>query len=555
MKDHFKTHISRLRKGLFTIGLFSSGLLYAQCAAGPGIVSDSLCNHVAFLAGDALRGRAVGTSGCDIAAQYIHERLSYNRLKPVSPLTDFYQPIPLHGSVALAGSRLQLHIHEQSLNFHLGRDYLLYSYGSPTYVAAPLPLVFVGYGIVAPEYDYNDYANEDVSGKIVVFLSGEPHSTDPAYFAGEEDSPYAVAETKERLAIARGAAGSVMILNPQEMYADEWAVWQKEFSFEDVSLTYGATSHLALVMHPQAAVSLFLGSAISFADVLRMSQHHSMRSVALAGRLAFHGVFQQRDFISANVLAVVEGSDPEAKKDYIVVTAHYDHLGVGPAVAGDSIYNGAVDNALAVAGLLEMTRCLSQTEHHYKRSILFLFTTAEEKGLLGARYFLDQSLVPHYRMIANINLEGLAFFDRFHDVIAIGGELSHLGDWLGPLAKEYDLAVGGMPSGFSSWDALLHSDQMAFARAGIPCMLIVDGLHGENLPPEEMALKRLEWLHNRYHTPRDDLEQPLNYQAAEQHARFLMDVIIRLADSSFKPDWLPWAPFRTERLRSIAEKK
>ncbi len=524
-------------------------------AAQPLIQADSLHKHVAFLTDDALQGRSVGSAGGRRAAAYIAQQLANWGLQPVPPLTDFLQPIPFHGSRALAASSLQLHIEHQVFDFQLGRDYLLFKYGAQTYLPVPVSLVFAGYGITAPEYDYNDYQNLDVDGKIVVFLSGEPFSGDPGYFAGALPTIHSQVETKERVAMAHGAAGSILIPIPGPSTTEDWQLLQREFSFEDVTLSFGAAGHLALIMRPEAGAALFHGAAISWPDVLQMVDRHAVRAAPLAARLSFHGKFKERDFIDYNVVAMIEGQDAKEKNNYVLVSAHYDHLGIGPAVQGDSIYNGAVDNALGVAGLLEMARCFGIISLRPKRSILFLFTTAEEKGLLGATYFVDRPLAPCHRIIAAINLEGLAFIDNFRDIIVIGGELSQLGAWIKPLARENGLIISPMPDGFSRQDAWLHADQLAFARAGIPFLLIVDGLQGQSLTPEQMLRQRLAWYHNRYHSPQDDGEQTLNYAAAQQHANFLFTVVSQLANSSFKPDWLDWSPFRTERLRSLAEKK
>jgi len=526
-----------------------------QTSGKPEPCADSLRRHVEYLADDALQGRAVGTAGSRRAAAYIKAYLQRWRLKNLAPVSGYTQPVPLHGGTALGTSNLRLFLSDRIADFKLNDDYLLYQYGAQTFLPVPLAMVFVGYGIIAPEYDYNDYQNLDVTGKIVVFLSGEPPSMDPGFFQADELTLYAAAETKARIAISRGAAGSVMIADPELVQGDGWPRLQREFYFEHVTLTQNPSAHLFMVMHPEPAQALFSEAAASLAQVLQWHGRHTMHSFALQGKMSFHGEFKQRDFVEHNIIGLIDGGHKKRKDEFIVISAHYDHLGIGVPVQGDSIYNGAVDNSLGVAGVLELARCFATDSKRPQRSILFLFTTAEEKGLLGADYFLNHSPVPTYRIMANINLEGLAFMDRFREVIGIGGEWSNFAGWLKEAVAELGVTAVPMPRGFSAMDALLHGDQLAFARAGIPCLLITEGLAGETLLPQELMRRRLQWQRNYYHSPQDDSRQPLNWAAAEQHARVLRHVVTRLANSAFKPDWLPQAPFRAERMRSIAEKR
>jgi hypothetical protein len=517
--------------------------------------ADSLRRHVAFLADDALQGRAAGSDGSRQAAEYLAGHLARWQLQPLAPMSGYLQSVPLHGSTALATSNLRLFLSDRMADYKLNDDYLLYQYGAQTFLPVPLAMVFVGYGIIAPEYDYNDYQNLDVTGKIVVFLSGEPPSTDPGFFQADELTLYAAAETKARIAISRGAAASVMIADPDLVRDQGWQRLQREFCFEHVTLTQNASAHLFLVLHPDRANELFAGAAASLAQVLQWHRRHTMHSLALQGKMSFHGEFKQRDFVDHNVIGVIAGDDKKRRNEFIVVSAHYDHLGIGKPVQGDSIYNGAVDNSLGVAGVLELARCFASSPRRPQRSILFICTTAEEKGLLGAEYFLSHSPIPLYRMVANINLEGLAFVDRFREVIGIGGEWSNLGEWLRETVIEQGVTAVAMPKGFSAMDALLRGDQLAFARSGIPCLLITEGLAGETLLPQDLMLRRLQWQRDYYHSPQDDARQPIYWAAAEQHVRVLMHVISRLSHSAFKPEWLPQAPFRAERMRSIAEKR
>jgi len=515
----------------------------------------SLQKHLAFLGNDSLEGRGTGTPGGEIAAAYIARQLEQLKLLPVGDDSSYYQSIPMHGSRPLSNSMFTLVAGGKEHHFELGRDYVLYNSGAQTFVPKPVPLVFVGYGIIAPEFDYNDYQSLDVEGKIAVFLSGEPRSNDSSYFDGNRPTVYFYSEMKQRIAISRGARGSIMIPNPREERGRDWQYWLKQFAFEDVTLLYSVTANLSVLMNSAAAQSLFQGAPFSLSQIFEMDAANTMRSFPLAVAAAFRGQFQQRDFLAANAVGMLEGGDPRLEDSYLMVTAHYDHLGIGPAVKGDSIYNGVFDNAAGVAAVLEIAKAFATLAERPKRSIIFLFTTGEEKGLLGSTYYVDHPVVPLYKTIANVNVDGLAMFDTFNDVVGVGAELSTLGDFLQRLVLEHGLRVSPIPPEFLNAGAFTRSDQIAFAKAGIPAILLMEGSDYRNTSPAAGLRRMIEWGQQIYHTPFDDLHQPMNFQAAEQHAQFLFGFCRFLANRPEAPEWKPGTPFINARLRSIAEKR
>ena len=254
-----------------------------------------------------------------------------------------------------------------------------------------------------------------------------------------------------------------------------------------------------------------------------------------------------------NVAGVVRGSDPELQDEYIVLGAHYDHLGRGPAVDGDSSYNGVVDNAIGSAGLLELARTLMAAPERPRRTITLLFTTAEEEGNLGARFFLDHPPLPLSKIVANINIDGLAFRDRFADVVGIGAELSDLGGHLHraaelrglELSRPAELAVGD--------EAFERSEQAVFAEAGIPAMLVNEGLSWRRHPHDEALRMIMEWFHTRYHSPSDDLDQPLDFSASRDHLALIAVLTLMVADADLAPEWKPGVPYAYRRLLMLAE--
>lgn len=506
--------------------------------------------HTQVLGSDEFAGRATGTPGEQRAAEYIAAQLREANVAPGTREGTFYQSIPLHGSIPLPSSEMILYSENRQHSFRLGEDYVLYNSGEQTFVPKPLPLVFVGYGIVAPEFDYNDYQAIDVREKIVVYLAGEPVSDDPHYFHGEHPTIYSYAAAKERMAISRGARGSILIPNPYEQDID-WQAKQREFSFENVTLAYSVTGHLSVLMNPEAAKPLFERAPFALQDILGMHQERSIKSFDMNTHLSFRGQFEEREFISPNVIGHVQGTDEQLNDTYVIITAHYDHLGIGQPVNGDSVYNGVVDNAIGMAGVLEMARLFQ--DHPPQRSLLFLFVTGEEKGVLGSTYYVDNPVVPHHKSVAHLNVDGLAIFDTFRDIIGFGTEYSTLGASLQRVAERLGLRVGSLPPRFSKLESFARSDQIAFAKVGIPAALIMDGVDYEHMSQTQGIQKHVAWMKNVYHTPFDDLNQPIQWDAALQHCQVLSAFVWDIANHQEPPQWLPGTPYITARLQSIAE--
>ena len=389
------------------------------------ISEDNIKRHMQFLASDVFEGRGTGTTGGNLAGKYIALEYSKYGLKPCSKENTFYQYIPMHGSFALPSSELKLFSGEDEITLKLNDDYLLFNSGQQTFVPIPLPLVFVGYGIIAPEFDYNDYQSVDVEGKIVVFLEGEPESDDVNFFDGKIPTIYSSPNAKQRLAISRGAAGCIQISTE-----DNWENKEQQFSFEDVTLAYSFSGNLSVLLNSETADKIFENAKYSFDDVLNMRDEGKLISFPLQTKISFAGEFKQRDFIASNIVGMIEGSDEKLKNSCLIISAHYDHLGIGTPVNGDSIYNGALDNAIGVSVLLELARIFSQSDVHPARSILFIALTGEEKGLLGSTYYVDHPIFPLHETIADINIDGIALFKSLESVVGVGAEYSTLVDFL-----------------------------------------------------------------------------------------------------------------------------
>lgn len=531
-------------------------LLTALALAGPAPAADSLSMarlraDVEFLGSDRLKGRGTGSPGGDIAALFLARRLQRLGLRPLGDRGTFLQRIPFHGGQPLPTSRLDVITPDSVHPLRLNRDYLLYDTGDGTFIGDPAPLVFVGYGIVAPEFDYNDYQDINVEGALVVFLEGEPPSQRADFFNGPQPTRYALPALKQRIALSRGARGSIMIADSD----GSWGRRAREFAFEHVTLLYDDPQRLNALLHPQRAALLFAGARHSLAEIRTLQRDHALSSFALEARLRFTGAFRQREFFASNVVGLLEGGSPLVEDEYLLLSAHYDHLGVGPPVRGDSLYNGVVDNALGCAALLEIARVLAAAPVPPRRNLLFLFVTGEEKGLLGSRHYCAHPAVPLHRTIAALNVDGMSIIDTFDDVIGIGAEYSTLGDALDAVCAAMGLKHSPIPPPFRGHSAFSSSDQLAFAQAGIPSMAVLGGFALRHLDPDRGVRAYLRWGRRRYHTPFDDLNQPINYRAVMQHCSILTALTRHLADAPLPPRWRDHSPFLNARLQTLAENR
>ena len=362
---------------LLLILLFIINSVSAQNEKLKSLISkENVIKNIYTLGSDEFEGRGTGEIGGEKAARFLANEFKKLNLIPLGEDSSYFQPIRMHGGKPLSTSRLVLYSGMEQKEFKLWDDYLIYFSGEQTFIPAPIELVFVGYGIIAPEYDYNDYQSVNVEGKIVVFLDGEPQSKDESYFNGSKPTLYSYPEVKQRVALSRGARGSIIIPDIYHGSVD-WEKLKRDFSFEDVSLASSVTNNLAILFNPSSIQALFSNSEFSLFDIYNLQSKGVMQSFQMNCGISFKGEFRERDFTSSNIVGMVKGSDSEMKDSYLIISAHYDHLGIGIPVGGDSIYNGVFDNASGVSALLELARIFSE-DLKPKRSIIFLLLTGEE---------------------------------------------------------------------------------------------------------------------------------------------------------------------------------
>ncbi len=512
----------------------------------------ALERDIRFLGSDSLRGRATGSPGLKRAAAYIAGHFRRAGLVKMGRNNSYLQSVPLHGQTIRPSTRLTLRASGKKHTFHYGRDFLVIRTGELSLLTRPTPMIFAGYGIRAPEYEYNDYRTVDAAGKVVVVLEGEPSSAvDSSYFEGELPTVYSSPESKLRLALANGAFGLIIIPGSEW----NWTGLKREYSFEDVSLPEAVSSTTGLFITDSLSRFLFSGEKQTYDGLLTAARNNRLKAFDLNKTISLNSVVQRREFVSQNVVGLWPGKDDTLADSYVLVSAHYDHLGVGPAVAGDSIYNGVSDNAVGTAVVLELARRFSRLGYHPRRSILFLLVTGEEKGLLGSHYYTRHPTVPLYKTIAAFNVDGLAAMGAFQDIYAIGAGQSRLGTLIRDVAAENGFRLVPVRYRRRMRELFSRSDQISFAQSGIPSTIIIEGLNYKDIPRDQVLRRLEQWYQKRYHTPFDDLEQPLNLSALERYVSLLFHIVNRAANMSTAPRWKEGAPYLNRRLQTRAEKR
>ena len=494
--------------------------------------------HMSFLADDLLEGRGPGTRGHELAAKYVATEFESIGLIPAGDKGTYFQRVPFREiTVQPDQCSVTLTRNGRSEQLKWGDDYLVRGHELNPDASVEAPLVFVGYGVVAPERHYDDYAGVDAHGKIVVMLSGAPAS-----FPTEERAHWASGREKSREASAHGAVGIIGLFTPESETILPWA--RVVIGSKLPALRWVGPDGMPSDAFPQikagatlsqsASERLFRGAPQSWQQVLEAAKSGQLKSFALPVSAKIHAVSRQRQITSPNVAGVLRGSDPQRRGEYVVFSAHTDHLGIGTPIRGDAIYNGAVDDGSGTSALITMARAFSRLTKPPARSILFLAVTAEEKGLLGADYFAHFPTVPKESLVADFNFDGASVFYTFKDVYALGGDHTSLGKAVqnsaAALGLEY--TTDPMPEQVN----FIRADHYAFARQGIPAVTVNEGLKAKD--PNQDGRKFVEnWIATRYHSPSDDMSQPLNFDATIQYMQLNFMAGYDVADAPARPSW------------------
>ena len=509
---------------------------------------EQLRAHIRFLADSLLQGRAPGTQGYDIAARYVATELEGMGLRP-GVSGNWYQPVPLQkAQTDEAASSLTLTVGGKEQKLIDAKDYILSTWfanlsgkeGSRAESDVSAPLVFVGFGVTAPDQKYDDYAGADAKGKIVVWLSGAPPS-----FPSSERAYNSDEIVKEKNALAHGAVGVLEISLPEDWKRYPWEWWVPQVQMGEMRwLEQSGAPHNFFpglrgfgLLSEQCAPKLFVGSSHTPDGVFASARASKPQSFPLPGVAHIHTVAAETQVHSMNIIAELPGSDPKLKDEYVVYTAHVDHLGICPAVEGDNVCHGALDNASGVAALLEIARAYSQLPHPPRRSVLFVFVTGEELGLLGSDYFAHYPTVPRKAIVANVNMDGApGEFFAMEDIVPLGSEHSTLGVEVAAAGKVLGYVVS--PDPLPEENNFIRSDQYSFVLQGVPAVDVTDGVHAKDSSIDGLALQK-KWLVTRYHTPLDNIEQPIDFESMAKGAVLNLLIGYQVAQKDGAPQWNP----------------
>jgi Zn-dependent M28 family amino/carboxypeptidase len=550
MRNRFATAIS-VAAGLALLAADSSPV---PARAWNAITPEGLLKHIRVLSSDEFDGRAPATAGEQKTVEYLVNACRAMKLSAGNPDGTYLQKVALWGITAGGG---EISIESAGVAFPLtSQDYRVSSSQPRASIEIPeSPIVFAGYGIVAPEYGWDDYKGVDVNGKAVVLLAGDPpipdlndpSKLDPKMFLGPELSFYGRPGSKADLAHARGATAVITLQGggagrgparpPGANAGANRFIVRESMIVRDAS----STGHIAatISLNNPKAVELFAASGLDLNALRQSALSREFKPVTLKAVVSGTAHNQVREIESNNVVAKIEGSDPALRNEYVIYSGHWDHLGR----QGDNIFHGASDNASGTAGVLELAHAFTQLPKPSKRTVVFLWPTAEERGLLGAKYYVQHPLYPLEKTVANINLDYFSNWGwgRTKDFSILGMGMSSLDD----LAKAAVARQGRVVTGDTDpvegfyW----RSDHVEFAMGGVPSLASSPGVDFVGKPAEYGDLKRQEYIRNDYHKPTDQVKPDWDLTGAVQDLQVLLEVGYRVAQETGRPVWTNRPPY------------
>ena len=511
-------------------------LLALTCATlhAQSVRPSAIASHIHFLADDALEGREPGTRGFEVAAEYVRAQFAAIGLEPVRG--DWFQRFPLRAA-ALDESKSSLSVNGKPLVIR--KDFLLRPDFAREDVAVEAPLVVAGFGVTAPELHHDDYAGIDAKGKIVVILSGAPKP-----FPADQRAYYSSAEVKRKNAVAHGAVGMLSFSTTTDEARNPFEKRARQSGIVPMTYLDANGKPVDVLDALKAAASLngdttkmlFAGVTMPFDRVLADAENGIAHSFPLDATAAIRTVTHFSQVTSENVIGVLPGSDAKLRDEYVVVSAHLDHLGSHPpAGGGDGLYNGAYDNASGIASLIEIARGLANGPRP-KRSILFVALTAEEKGEQGSEYFVHFPPVPARQTVADVNMDMFLMIYPVADLVPLGGEHTSLGAMAAAAARGAGFEIS--PDPYPEEVRFIRSDQYSFVKAGIPAIHLKPGNKSTDPSIDGAKLTR-DWLRTIYHSPKDDLSQTFDFASGARYAETNLRLVRAIADAPSRPSWTP----------------
>ncbi|MFT2009121.1 M28 family metallopeptidase [Pontibacter sp. 13R65] len=524
------------------------------------ITASGLLMHTKVLASDAFEGRAPGTRGEDSTVNYLSRQFEQLGLAPGNPDGTYVQQVPMFGFTANVQASFTAGGKKIPLEFP--KDYVAVSRRFvPDIAIDSSDMVFVGYGIAAPEYGWDDYKGVDVKGKTIVMLINDPPvpsatspgKLDSTMFGGKAMTYYGRWTYKYEVAAEKGAAAAIIIHEtgpagyPYEVVSGSWS--RENFDISAKNKNMDKTAVEAWITTEKAR-QLFSATGKSLEELKAAALRKDFKPVALQAKANFSMKNKLREISSRNVVAKLEGSDPDLKDEYIVYTAHWDHLGKDEKLKGDQIYNGALDNATGTAGLLELAKAFVALPEKPKRTIVFLAVTAEEKGLLGSKYYANNPLYPLNKTLANLNMDGLNTYGPTEDVIVIGHGNSTLEDILVEEAASQNRRV--VPEAFPEKGSFYRSDHFEFAKQGVPALYAKSGIKVRNQPADYATKLQEAYTTNDYHKVSDEVRDDWNLDGAVEDLQLFFRVGYSVANGTRYPEWKEGTEFKARRDKMLA---
>jgi Zn-dependent M28 family amino/carboxypeptidase len=497
----------------------SAHLPPAAIAALQKINPEHIRADVRFLSHDLLEGRGTGQRGGDIAAEYIATQFWLDGLHAAGDNGTFFQKVPMVGITPAPETTFELDPNRgDSMRLKPLDDYVAYDQTQRTSDDINAELVYVGYGIEAPEYKWDDYKGVDVRGKVLLMLVNEPTSNDPSFFKGRALTYYGRWTYKYEEAARKGAVG-VILIHKTEMASYPWEVVRNSNSGEKSFLKSDAPQLKAAAwIQYDIARKLAQSSGMDIDRMIDDANSRSFKPVPLPAKLKAHMVSKIRPFSSNNVVAMLPGSDPKLKDEAVIYTAHYDHLGIRPDMPGDNIYNGARDNATGCGIVLELARVFSQAQSRPKRSILFASVTAEEQGLLGSQYLGEHPPISAGKISLDLNFDDIPPLGEPEEVEVSGAERTNFYPTVQSMAQEFRLAI--QPDSHPEAGHYYRSDHFSLARVGVPSFSVNEGMKYKHHSRDWGMQKAEEYTNKQYHQPSDEYEPSMDFTGDAVMARF-----------------------------------
>ena len=545
-------------------------LAVASCSSAPSapdaalssLNADRLMVNIKTLSSDQFEGRGPGSNGENLTIKYMEDQFRASGLEPGNPDGTFLQNVPLVSITPQPGLKIALTAHGQTLSPTWPKDFVAWTKRVVEKSSIDADMIFVGYGVQAPEFNWDDFKGVDVRGKVMVVLindppvpdPNDPTKLDPKTFGGNAMTYYGRWSYKYEKAAEMGAAGC-FIIHDTAGAGYPWEVVQNGRSGEQFTLnTPDKAMNRAAIegwFSGDTAAKLFKMGGQDLAALRKAAVSRDFHPVALNVHAKLDLTNTLRTLDSHNVIAKITGSDAKLKDEYVIYSAHWDHFGIGPAVNGDKIYHGAADNAAGSSALLEIARAYKQLKTPPKRTMLFLSVTAEEQGLLGSQYYSEHPLYPLARTAANINMDGMNVLGRTRDIVMIGKGASSLDQIVEDLARNQGRAVKPDPEPEKGF--YYRSDHFNFAKHGVPAFDPDSGVEYIGKPNGWGLQMRDKYTSEDYHKPSDVIKPYWDLSGAVEDCQLFFLVGYRVANAAQTPEWNPGSEFKAIRDASLKD--